>query len=298
MGIKIWKGLLPTSGRGLRYISQNKVPLAFIAPSFLGVLVFVLIPFADVLKRSFFTATGSRFVGMSNYLNVFSNDAFKLAAGNTLKFVAVCIPALVAMSLVLALLVSGAKSGGDTAKSVFLLPLVIPAASMVLIWKLFFHNDGLLNSLTGSTFGTTVPFMASAAAFWVLTVSYLWKNMGYDMVLWMGGLSKIPLEIYEAAAVDGAGNFRRFFSITLPNLVGVLFMVVVLSLLNSFKVFREAYLVAGEYPHTSMYMLQHLFNNWFTALDIEKLCAGAVVMAIVIFILISLWMRLIGEGDD
>lgn len=274
------------------------MPLAFIAPSFLGVLVFVLIPFADVLKRSFFTATGSRFVGMSNYLNVFSNDAFKLAAGNTLKFVAVCIPALVAMSLVLALLVSGAKSGGDTAKSVFLLPLVIPAASMVLIWKLFFHNDGLLNSLTGSTFGTTVPFMASAAAFWVLTVSYLWKNMGYDMVLWMGGLSKIPLEIYEAAAVDGAGNFRRFFSITLPNLVGVLFMVVVLSLLNSFKVFREAYLVAGEYPHTSMYMLQHLFNNWFTALDIEKLCAGAVVMAIVIFILISLWMRLIGEGDD
>jgi len=274
------------------------VPLAFIAPSFIGVLIFVLVPFADVLRRSFFTATGSNFVGLSNYLNVFGNEAFKLAAGNTLKFVAVCIPALVAMSLVLALLVSGTKGVGDAAKSVFLLPLVIPAASMVLIWKLFFHNDGLLNSLTGSAFGTTVPFMASAAAFWVLTVSYLWKNMGYDMVLWMGGLSKIPLEIYEAAAVDGAGSFRRLFSITLPNLVGVLFMVIVLSLLNSFKVFREAYLVAGEYPHTSMYMLQHLFNNWFTALDIEKLSAGAVVMAIVIFILISLWMRLIGEGDD
>lgn len=289
---------MPTLGRGLRYISQNKVPLAFIAPSFIGVLIFVLVPFADVLRRSFFTATGSNFVGLSNYLNVFGNEAFKLAAGNTLKFVAVCIPALVAMSLVLALLVSGTKGVGDAAKSVFLLPLVIPAASMVLIWKLFFHNDGLLNSLTGSAFGTTVPFMASAAAFWVLTVSYLWKNMGYDMVLWMGGLSKIPLEIYEAAAVDGAGSFRRLFSITLPNLVGVLFMVIVLSLLNSFKVFREAYLVAGEYPHTSMYMLQHLFNNWFTALDIEKLSAGAVVMAIVIFILISLWMRLIGEGDD
>jgi multiple sugar transport system permease protein len=75
-------------------------------------------------------------------------------------------------------------------------------------------------------------------------------------------------------------------------------MVVVLSLLNSFKVFREAYLVAGEYPHTSMYMLQHLFNNWFTALDIEKLAAGAVLMSLVIFALISVWMKLIGEGES
>ena len=238
------------------------------------------------------------FVGFGNYLNVFSNDAFKLAAGNTLKFVAVCIPALVVMSLVLSLLVSGARAGGDAAKSVFLLPLVIPAASMVLIWKLFFHNDGLLNSLTESAFGTTTPFMASAAAFWVLTASYLWKNTGYDMVLWIGGLSRIPVEIYEAAAVDGAGSLKRLIYITIPNLVGVLFMVIVLSLLNSFKVFREAYLVAGEYPHTSMYMLQHLFNNWFTALDMEKLSAGAVVTAIVIFILINLWMKLIGEGED
>ena len=261
-------------------------------------MVFVLVPFADVLRRSFFTATGSRFVGISNYLNVFGNDAFKLAAGNTLKFVAVCIPALVVVSLMLALLLSGVKAGGDAAKSVFLLPLVIPAASMVLIWKLFFHNDGLLNSLTESVFGTATPYMASGAAFWVLTVSYLWKNTGYDMVLWIGGLSRIPVDIYEAAALDGAGSLKRLIYMTLPNLTGVLFMVIVLSLLNSFKVFREAYLVAGEYPHTSMYMLQHLFNNWFTALDIEKLCAGAVVMAVVIFVLINLWMRLIGEGEN
>jgi multiple sugar transport system permease protein len=191
------------------------------------------------------------------------------------------------------------RRGGDAAgKAIFLLPLAIPAASMLLIWKLFFHNNGLFSSLSESLFGAPVPFMASAAAFWVLTVSYLWKNSGYNMVLWIGGLSRIPADIYEAAALDGAGSMKRFFQITLPNLVGITFMVIVLSLLNSFKVFREAYLVAGEYPHTSMYMLQHLFNNWFTALDIEKLCAGAVVTAIVIFLLISAWMKLVGEGEN
>jgi multiple sugar transport system permease protein len=169
---------------------------------------------------------------------------------------------------------------------------------MVIIWKLFFHNDGLLNSLTDSAFGISVPYMASAAAFWVLTVSYLWKNAGYNMVLWIGGLSRIPDDIYEAAAMDGAGSIKRLIFITLPNLMGISFMVIVLSLLNSFKVFREAYLVAGEYPHTSMYMLQHLFNNWFTALDIEKLSAGAVVTAFVIFLLIYAWMKLLGEGES
>ena len=288
---------MPILGSALSYISRNKVPLAFIAPSFIGVSVFVLVPFADVVRRSMFTATGGRFVGLGNYLNVFSNEAFRLAAGNTLKFVMVCIPALVVCSLLLALLVSGVRSGGEHVRAVFLLPLVIPAASMVLIWKLFFHNNGLFSGLSESLTGAQIPFMASSAAFWVLTVSYLWKNMGYDMVLWIGGLSKIPAEVHEAAAIDGAGSFKRLIFITLPNLVGITFMVIVLSLLNSFKVFREAYLVAGEYPHTSMYMLQHLFNNWFTALDIEKLCAGAVVMALVIFLLISVWMRLMGEGE-
>ena len=284
--------------RGRDYISQNKAPLLFIGPSFIGVLIFVLIPFADVLKRSFFTATGVAFVGVSNYVKVFSNDAFRLAAGNTLKFVLICIPALVVLSLLLALLVFRVKYGGDYIRAVFLIPLVIPAASMVLIWKLFFHDNGLLNELLGNILSGNIPFMTSAAAFWVLTVSYLWKNIGYDMVLWMGGLSRIPVDIYEAAAIDGAGSAKRLLYITLPNLVGILFMVVVLSLLNSFKVFREAYLVAGEYPHTSMYMLQHLFNNWFTALDIEKLAAGAVVVAFVIFMLIFVWTRLIGENES
>ena len=284
---------LPILKSGREYISRNKAPLLFIAPSFAGVLIFVLIPFVDVLRRSFFTATGGDFVGIRNYLSVFSNDAFRLAAGNTLKFVLICIPLLLVCSMLLSLLVSGVKGGGgDYVRAIFLLPLVIPAASMVLIWKLFFHDNGLINSALSAP----VPFMGSAAAFWVLTVSYLWKNTGYDMVLWLGGLSRIHGDIYEAAAIDGAGSFKRLLYITLPNLVGISFMVAVLSLLNSFKVFREAYLVAGEYPHTSMYMLQHLFNNWFTALDMEKLSAGAAVTAFVIFMLIFVWMRLIGEG--
>ena len=84
-----------------------------------------------------------------------------------------------------------------------------------------------------------------------------------DMVLWLSGLSAINPALYEAAQIDGAGSIQRFVRITLPNLMPTLFTITVLSLLNSFKVFREAYLIAGGYPDDSIYMLQHLFNNWY-----------------------------------
>ena len=285
------------SGRSLREPGTGVI-LLFLAPSLAGVLVFVVIPFGDVVRRSFYNSMCTRFVGLGNYGAVLENEAFRLAAGNTIKFTLICIPALVFFSLILAVFLSLAGSLGDRCKGAFLLPYAVPAASIVLIWKLFFHQNGLMNHWLGELGLSPIPFMDSDAAFWVLVVSYLWKNLGYDMVLWMAGLSSIPKELYEAASVDGAGKIRQFFSITLPNLVPVLFTISVLSLLNSFKVFREAYLVAGEHPHTSMYLLQHLFNNWFSSLDVEKLCAGAVLMALVVMGVVVLLAKAWGELDE
>lgn len=230
-------------------------------------------------------------MGLKNYGAVLENHAFQLAAANTVKFAAICIPALVAGSLLLAVGAGAMRGARDFCKAGFLLPLAVPAASVVLIWKLLFHQSGLINNIILAVGGDPVDFMNTGWAFWVLALSYVWKNAGYDMVLWMAGISNIPKELYEAAAIDGAGPLKSFLHITVPNLIPVLFTIFVLSLLNSFKVFREAYLVAGTHPHTSMYMLQHLFNNWFTTLDIEKLCAGAVMMAMVVLVLILLLQK-------
>ncbi|WP_246019724.1 carbohydrate ABC transporter permease [Bacilliculturomica massiliensis] len=271
--------------------------MTFIAPSLIGVGIFVLLPFLDVARRSFMDSFGRRFTGLENYAKVWENDAFRLAAGNTVKFAVVCIPALVISALLLAAAVQGLPRGRDGFKTCFLLPLAVPAASVVLIWKILFHENGLIGNILLDLGWAPVDFMGSNAAFWILVVSYLWKNLGYDMILWMAGLSGISRDLYEAASLDGAGPVKRFFYITLPNLAGITFTICVLSLLNSFKVFREAYLVAGEHPHTSMYMLQHLFNNWFTDMDMEKLCAGAVLMAAVIFGLILLLQKAWGEEE-
>lgn len=159
--------------------------------------------------------------------------------------------------------------------------MAIPAASVVIFFKLVFDEKGWLGRLTGALGMEAVDWLASDWAFLVLVACYIWKNLGYDIILWLAGLGAIPGEQYEAARVQGAGEWACFWYITLPQLKETVFVTGLLSFVNAFRVFREAYLLAGDYPHESIYMLQHLFNNWFVNLDIQKMTAAAVMLVIV-----------------
>lgn len=277
----------------------------FLLPSLAGTAVFVLIPFAETVRRSFCDALGRRFVGLSNYESVIGNTAFQLAARNTARFLCTCVPLLLLVSLLLALgvqTVARHRDGRDTRRgrvfrTSFLLPMAIPVASIVILWQVLFAQNGLINGWVIALGGQAVDFMGTGAAFWVLVLTYIWKNAGYDMILWLAGLDGIPADLYEAASVDGANAWQKFFHITLPNLLPTLALVGVLSLLNSFKAFREAFLVGGSYPHESMYLLQHLFNNWFLSLDLPRLTAAAVLMALALSGLI-LAMQRVWTRDD
>lgn len=272
--------------------------ILFLIPSFAGVCVFWIVPYMDVIRRSFFSAVSGEFTGIRNYETIFENQAFRLAAGNTLMFFLVCIPLLVALSLLIAVLLTKQKKAMQLQKSMFLLPMTIPVASVVLLWKVMFHRNGILNHLLALLSIQGVDWMNTEASFGVLVVSYLWRNLGYDIVLWVAGLGAIPAALYEAARVDGAGEWKCFISITLPNLLPSLFTIVVLSLLNGFKVFREAYLVAGDYPQENMYLLQHLFNNWYRDLSVDKMAAAAVVTGGVILGLILLLQKAWTKGEE
>ncbi|HJA25035.1 MAG TPA: sugar ABC transporter permease [Candidatus Fournierella merdigallinarum] len=261
---------------GLR--QERRAAALLLAPSLAGTAVFYLLPFLEVVRRSFTDALGRRCVGFSNYKTVLANGAFRMAAANSARFLCVCIPALLALSLVLALLTRAAGRRGRVFSTTFLLPLAVPVASIVLLWRVIFSESGLANALLAALGAQPVDFMGTGAAFWVLIATYLWKNSGYDMVLWAAGLDRIPQSQYEAAAVDGANAWQAFWAITWPGLGPTLGLTALLSLINSFKVFREAYLVAGSYPHESMYLLQHLFNNWFLSLELGRITAAAVIV--------------------
>lgn len=265
--------------------------LYFVLPSLIGVAVFTLLPFLDVFIRSFQSAISREFIWFQNYNQVINNSAFKLAASNTIKFVLVCIPLLLTLSLIIAVWLNKFVESSKILRTAFLIPMAVPIASVVLIWNIVFHDNGFLSAILDKYNISGQDWMSTGWAFWVLVFSYLWKNLGYNIILWLAGLNSISKEIYESAAVDGASNFQCFTKITMPCLKPTLYTVSVLSLLNSFKVFREAYLVAGDYPDKSMYLLQHLFNNWFRELDFSKMAAASVLMAIIIFVLIMLLQK-------
>lgn len=280
------------SNRATEKNKKGLLGLLFLAPSLLGVCIFVLLPFADVVRRSFLDAMGNQFTGSKNYKNVLQNEAFRLAAGNTVKFMLVCIPVLLLLSLICALLINQRKVYQEFFKTTFLFPMAIPVASVVLLWRLFLDQNGFFNEAIKFFGLSTVNWMNSDKAFGVLVFTYLWKNTGYDMILWLAGLAAIPKERYEAASVDGAGKWQCFRYVTLPGLRSSVFVIGILSLVNCFKVFREAYLIAGDYPHESIYMMQHLFNNWFVSLDIQKMTAASVMMALVMILIMSMvWYR-------
>lgn len=274
---------------------RNNAWILFLLPSFLGVTVFVLIPFLDVVRRSFVTAVTQEWTGLNNYRNIFENQAFRLAVRNTARFTAVCLPLLIALGLFLAARLSGLKKI-QLIKSLFLFPLAMPAATVVLIWKMFFVRRGLLNasliSLKILANSNLPDYMGTGASFWVLVFSYVWKNLGYTMLLWLAGIFAVPGDLSEAARVDGASERQVFWRIIFPNLKSSLYTITVLSFLNSFKVFREAYLVAGSYPHEDMYLLQHLFNNWYVNLELDKMAAAAVCVGSVLFAVILLLQAL------
>ncbi|MCI9199405.1 MAG: sugar ABC transporter permease [Lachnospiraceae bacterium] len=281
-------------------MKRNMAKFLFLAPSFLGVVIFVLLPFGDVVKRSFMTAVTKEGAGMRNYQTIFTNSAFLLAVKNTFRFTLVCIPLLVAMGLAIALAM-GSIRHMQAVKSLYLFPLAMPTATVAVVWKMLFYEKGFFNKYLEQIcllfhMGEgmeTLDYISSGAAFYVLAGTYLWKNLGYTIVLWLAGIMGINKDMLEAAGVDGANKMQRVWYVLLPNLKGSLYIIVVISFLNSFKIYREAYLVAGAYPHDSIYMLQHLFNNWFVNLDLDKMAAAAVVCALffLIFILLlqGLW---------
>ncbi len=280
----------------LRNNKKNLRGILWLLPSFAGVLVFYLLPYADVVRRSFLGAVDNRFMGIDNYRTVLDNMAFQLAVKNTIRFTFICIPALILIALVCAVVLQKSKYGGMI-KSAFLMPMALPAVSVALMWRLLFHSQGMLNDWLSHLEISGTDWMNNNSAFWVLVGTYIWKNLGYDIVLWMAGLSGISENIYEAARVDGASEWQCFLKITLPNLKSSLYIITVLSFLNSFKSFRESYLVAGDYPHESIYMIQNLFNNWFRDFSFDKMAAAAVMESAVLLVFIVLFQRALDNKD-
>ena len=263
--------------------------LCFLFPSLLGVGLFFILPFGVVVYYSLIDGVGSRnFVGLSNFIKLFHNSAFIMAAKNTLKFSFTAVPLAVALAMALALMLECRIPLKSQFRTFFLSPMMVPVASVVLIWQVLFNYNGTINEFLLLFGADKIDWLQSEYCQLVVLMLFLWKNLGYNMILFMSGLANIPKELLEVADVEGASGAYKFFAIKLRYLSPTILFVAILSLINSFKVFREVYLLTGDYPYEKLYMLQHFMNNTFRSLDYQKLSAAAVVMAIAMVVIIAL----------
>ncbi len=262
--------------------------LIFLFPSVLGTFLFFLLPFCVVIGYSLVDSPlNGNFVALENFRALLHNGAFLLAARNTLTFSALAVPLAVILSLLLAVLLDCRIPGKSMFRMIFLSPVMVPIASVVLIWQVIFHYNGALNELLLHLGLARVDWLKASGNQLVAILMFLWKNLGYNMILFLAALNNMPKDILEAASIDGAGAFRRFFRIKLRFLSPAILFVTILSLINSFKVFREVWLLAGDYPLEGMYLLQHFINNTFGRLEYDKLSSAAVLMSLGMMVVIG-----------
>lgn len=271
-------------------MNKKITPYLFLLPSIAGCSIFLIVPYFDVIRRSFLK-TGGGFVGMKNYIEVWNNEAFHLATKNTIMFTAICIPLLLVLSFVLALYIYDHSRIRGFLTTGFLMPMAIPVASIVLVWRCLFDYQGILNGILDMAGAQPLNWMESNYAFWILMGSYLWRNLGYHIILWLAVLVSLNPSTLEAAQLDGANRLQCHLYITLPQMKPSVGIIGIISVLNSFKVFREAYLVAGDYPHESVYLQQHLFTNWFRNLEMDKIAAASVMDLVVLIAFVLVLQR-------
>lgn len=272
---------------------ESLTGVLFGLPAFVGLLIFLVVPFVVSFTLSINTANPDTTHWYQYYEDVLSSQTFQLAITNTIRFVLCGVPLIVGLQLLLAMLLRRTTPKTSFVRSVFILPLVVPIASVILFFMMIFLDQGYANGLLKLVNLEPISWLGSEAAFYVLLLLYVWKNCGYGMVLFIAGLSAISPEYYEAGRMDGASERQLFLKITLPLLVPTFGFVIFVAIVNAFKIFREAFLLSGDYPDRSIYMIQHFMNNNFRNLNYQRLSVSAMVVFVIVLacMLLVFWSR-------
>ena len=211
-----------------------------IAPLMAGCLLFYIIPFVLILRHSFLRGSGqsAEFLGLDNYIEVIGSEAFALAFGNSMKFLAVGLPLIMLLSYLIALLLQHQVDRHKLLKSVFLFPYIMPVAGTVLLINLLFSETGLANGLLSALGLPVQQWLRGRTPFWVMTSCICGKAPATAQSCCWRALSRSRGEQYESADLDGASGWQKFCYITTPQMWYSVFFAAIFAVINAFKCFR------------------------------------------------------------
>ena len=269
--------------------TKKRLVLPFLLPGLLGILMFYVVPFFGGIWYSLTDGSyQNAFVGFQNYVNVWQNQMFQLGLRNTMELSLICAPGLFLLSFVLSAALNQIRPAGSFFRNSVLLPYLMPSSAVLIIWLLWFDYGGPVNRLVTMLGGERVFWMQGEALRTPVILLFMWKNLGFSMIIFLAALQAIPESLYEYATLEGASFLRQTFSITLPMIVPSAFLVFILCWINAFRIFKEVYFIGGAYPEESLYTLQNYMNNMYGKLNYQNVTTAAYSFAVIVFALFGL----------
>lgn len=263
--------------------------LTFVAPAIIGLLVLNFYPIVNTIYQSLFKTgdfgRGNTFVGLDNYINVCTSSEFWQSLWNTVKYAIIEVPFSIVIALVLAVFLNRKMKGRTVYRTIFFLPMVCAPAAVAMVWKWLYNQQyGLLNHI----FHSDIAWISNPTIAWIaIGVIGVWSIIGYNMVLFLGGLQEIPHDYYEAAEIDGATGIRQFFHITVPLLSPTTFFIVQTRIIAALQVFDLIYMVMDKtnIAYNSVQSVVVLFYQYTFTYD-NKGYGSTLVVMLLIFIMI------------
>lgn len=276
----------PRSHAPLR--GDRRYALIFLAPSVFGLALFTMFPTVMALVMSLFDwpVFGDRtFLGLDNYARLVGSPVFRQVVLNTCLFVVLYVPLNVVVSMGLAAWVSPRIKGRRFFRLLFFIPVMAPMVANAMVWRLMYEPGGLLDSVADGVFGVDTPnFLASSAtAMLAIVAMSVWQGFGYNFLVFSAALDQVPQEQLEAAAIDGATGMRRFWHVTLPMITPSIFFATTLTLITSFQVFAQPYLLTQGGPgNATQTLVMFVYNEGWRFLHMGLAAAAGWVLFVII----------------
>ncbi len=272
--------------RGLR--DDRRHALFFLGPSMLGLALFTLFPTVMALVMSLFDwpVFGDRtFRGLDNYARLLGNPVFRQVVLNTCLFVVLYVPLNLVVSLGLAVWVSPRIRGRPFFRILFFIPVMAPVVANAVVWRFMYQPGGLLDSVSQTVLGSPAPnfLSSSSTAMLAIVVMSVWQGFGYNFLVFSTAIDQVPQEQLEAAAIDGASGRQRFWHVTLPLITPSIFFATTLTLITSFQVFAQPFLLTKGGPgNNTQTLVLFVYNEGWRFLHMGLAAAAGWILFVII----------------
>ncbi|MCU0546926.1 MAG: sugar ABC transporter permease [Oscillatoriaceae cyanobacterium Prado104] len=273
----------------------------FLAPALVLLGIFLIGPIGYLFYLSFttgsFTQSGTQLIGLTNYKRLLDNPDFWQVLQNTIYFTAATVIPSLIVPLGLAVLLNRTFVGRGIFRTAYFIPSITSLVAVGLGWRWLFQTDGPINYILGAIGLNPIPWLSSTIwAMPVLILLSIWKQLGFNMVVFLAGLQAIPVNRYEAAELDGANDWQQFWHITLPGLRSTLVFTTVTTVIFTLRSFEQVYIITGGGPLNSTNLLvYYIYEQAFAQFDFGYAAAAATLLMAVALVLVYIQLRVWGE---